>query len=267
MKLRVLSHLFFIFLATGIFAETGAKTPEKTVNLEKIKIPKGHIGLIIDAAPIDENKPPVGNLQLEPIRDPAEPFNRVIFAVNDKIYLYGISPVGKIYRKVFPKFFRKRIHNFGKNLGYPVHLLNSVLQLKIKKSGIETSRFLINSTIGILGLFDPATKLGIKEPSHEDFGQTLAAYNIPHGIYIVAPIIGPTSLRDGVGFLADTLVNFLTFGPVASEAEMIATSAAVNIDDGINMVREYRAISDDQFDKYSKIRDLYLRLREGESLD
>lgn len=127
--------------------------------------------------------------------DPIEPMNRRVFEVNEQLDRYVAKPLADAYVFITPRFVRRGVTNFFDNASYPGTVLNSALQGKWRQSGRDTGRFLINSTIGVLGLFDVASRLGLEE-NDEDFGQTLAAWGTPEGTYIVLPVAGPTTSRD-----------------------------------------------------------------------
>lgn len=140
--------------------------------------------------------------------DPWEPLNRQIHGFNQGLDKVSLKPVAKGYQKVVPQFIRTAIGNFSSNLRTPLNIITSFLQGKGKFGFSETGRFIVNSTIGIGGLFDPATKMGM-ERHNEDFGQTFATWGVPDGPYVVVPLLGPRTLRDAfaipLNFLADPL--------------------------------------------------------------
>ena len=125
--------------------------------------------------------------------DPLEPMNRVIFGFNEVIDDNILEPVAEGYRFVTPDPIEDSVSNFFNNLGEINTIVNSALQMKLDKTMSSTSRFVINSSVGILGLFDVATSLGI-ERHREDFGQTLGYYGISPGPYLVLPFFGPSSI-------------------------------------------------------------------------
>ncbi len=148
----------------------------------------------------------------DPIRDPLEPMNRAIFKFNDKLDRWVLWPVTKGYKKVVPQFGRTGVTNFFNNLRAPIIVINDLLQFKIEQAGADTTRFVVNSTLGVLGFFDPATHVGL-EQHEEDFGQTLAVWGVPEGWYIVLPVLGPKTLwRDSVGFVGDLFADPLWWG-------------------------------------------------------
>jgi len=133
------------------------------------------------------------------VSDPLEPMNRAIFAFNEAADKTIISPAVAVYKTVVPKPPRDGISNAMRNLREPWVFINDILQLKFKRAGKTLSRFIVNSTIGIAGLFNVSDRMGIEYHS-EDFGQTLATWGFGDGPYIVLPFLGPSNLRDTTGF-------------------------------------------------------------------
>ena len=138
--------------------------------------------------------------------DPLEPLNRVVFSFNNIFDRLILRPIAIVYKGIVPEFIRNRITYSLNNLSMPITAVNNVLQGELGKAGISTSRFLINSTIGILGFFDPASSMGL-ESKNEDFGQTLTVWGIPSGPYLVLPFLGPSNPRDFTGFLSTSLLD------------------------------------------------------------
>lgn len=131
-------------------------------------------------------------------KDPMEGFNRAVWAVNRGADKVVVKPVTQVYRAVAPKPARDGVRNFFANVAEPFSLINNVLQGKPDRAVRNLGRFLVNTTAGIGGLFDHASRVGIR-PASEDFGQTLAAWGANGGPYLVLPLLGPSTLRDGVG--------------------------------------------------------------------
>lgn len=147
------------------------------------------------------------------VADPLEPFNRVMFKVNDCLYLVIFRPVSKGYEFVLPKPVRKGIDNAFENIKFPVRFVNSALQGKFKRAGQETGKFLVNSIGGVGGIF----RLSDKVPSlvnipAEDLGQTFAKWGIGHGPFIVLPLLGPSTARETVGLAGDYALNPVNWG-------------------------------------------------------
>jgi phospholipid-binding lipoprotein MlaA len=142
------------------------------------------------------------NRHTDPENDPWEGFNRKVFAFNNSLDKV-VRPIAVGYDTVMPDPFQRGVGNFFRNLDSPVTFVNQVLQGKFRQSGSSVGRFLINSTIGLLGFFDVATKMGIPY-YNEDLGQTLAKWGYHDSRYLMLPIFGPSTLRDGVGRYTDS---------------------------------------------------------------
>ncbi|MBN1958794.1 MAG: VacJ family lipoprotein [Desulfuromonadales bacterium] len=141
------------------------------------------------------------------ISDPLEPLNRGVFWVNDKLYFYLFKPIARGYRLVVPRQARVSVGNVFSNIATPIRAGNALLQLKFRDFGTELYRFVINTTFGIGGLFDLAESVAGVKPVIEDFGQTLGYYGSGHGFYLVLPVVGPSSLRDGAGSFVDSFAD------------------------------------------------------------
>ena len=144
-----------------------------------------------------------GVVEDEIIPDPLESLNRVVFAFNDRLYFYLLKPVARGWR-ILPRSLRRSLSRFYDNLRAPMRMVNCGLQLRFRDAGTEALRFGVNSTVGLLGLFDPARKWWGLRRQDEDFGQTLGHYGVGQGFYLVLPFMGPSSLRDGLARLVDT---------------------------------------------------------------
>lgn len=190
--------------------------------------------------------------------DPLEPLNRGFYKLNKTIDALYINPTSKIYDKIIPEAIRKLISNFFGNLNEIPTIINSLLQTKYQQAADSTARFTINSTLGVGGLFDIASKAKIKH-AKEDFGKTLAVWGYQDSHYLVLPIVGPTTVRDGVGFVGNAFItvpyylkpkwrNRYEFAYVVNrrselqETESLITAAGV--------------------DEYTLVRDAYLQHRE-----
>ena len=195
------------------------------------------------------------------IDDPFERVNRGIFWVNDKLYFYMIKPVARGYRLVLPRSARVAVGKAFTNVATPARVANNVLQLKFHETAVELYRFIVNSTVGLGGLFDPAGKLaGVEAVDEEDFGQTLGYYGAGHGFYLVLPVIGPSSLRDATGNLADTFADPLRYMDMTTlEYFGVKSFKVVN---GLSLDRDtYEGIVRDSLDPYLFVRAAYAQRR------
>ena len=193
------------------------------------------------------------------VNDPLEPYNRAITTFNDRAYFYALKPVAKGYAKVVPEMVRMSIDRCFKNLEFPIRLVNNLLQLKLKGAGIESARFVINSTIGIAGFGDPAKKWFHLEPCEEDFGQTLGYYKMGSVFYIVWPFIGPSNLRDTIGKAGDIFTQPATY--LVDWWILLAARAFEEINYTSLHIGEYETMKKEALDYYLFIRDAYEQMR------
>ncbi|WP_336274314.1 MULTISPECIES: VacJ family lipoprotein [Halomonadaceae] len=193
--------------------------------------------------------------------DPWEGFNRKVFAFNDVLDRYALKPVARGYRTITPDPVETGVGNFFSNLGEIRTALNSVLQGKPANAGLATSRFLINSTVGIGGLLDYATLMEITADK-EDFGQTLAVWGWDDSRYLVLPFLGPSTLRDTTGLPADIAAYPVTY--VEDDTVRISLTALNLIDTRAGLLDQEKLI---RGDRYRFIRDAYLQSRQFEVTD
>ena len=144
------------------------------------------------------------------IDDPFETVNRQVYKFNEIADRFLIKPVTKVYTTLMPKPLRQGLNNASRNLGEPIIFANEILQLDFEDASDSLGRFVVNSTVGLGGVIDVAEKSG-KSQKREDFGQTLATYEVPSGPYIVLPLLGPSNTRDIVGRIGDGLSNPLSW--------------------------------------------------------
>jgi len=194
--------------------------------------------------------------------DPLEPINRAVFGFNEVVDDVILEPVAKGYKYVTPDPIEDSVSNFFNNLGEINTIVNSTLQLKFDKTLSSSGRFIINSTVGVFGLFDVATTLGI-EKHKEDFGQTLGYYGVPSGPYLVLPFFGPSSFRDAPGFLIDVQIE-KEISPVHTELhheERQVIQATNVIDTRANLLQATKILDTAAKDKYIFLRESYLQKR------
>lgn len=192
--------------------------------------------------------------------DPLEPMNRVFFAFNDKLYYWVLKPVNHAYSAILPYDIRLSLGNFVNNLGSPVRLLNNLLQGKMTDAGIVLSRFLINSSLGVFGLADPALREFNLEPKPEDFGQTLGVWGVGEGFYLCWPIIGPSNVRDSIGFAGDVYTH-----PMVYYVEDYSVSVGYYVGSRVNLLslnpEVYEDLKKYALDPYVSMRQVYLDYR------
>ena len=191
-------------------------------------------------------------------QDPFEPLNRSIYKFNDALDKAVVKPVAQGYQAVMPAPGRTMVNNFFSNLDDVVVTLNDVLQLKLGQAVSDFGRILINSTLGALGLADAASATGFAK-HHEDFGQTLGYWGIGNGPYLMLPILGPSTVRDGIGLYADGVTSPATY------TRPVITRNEIYVGDGIrkrtNLLENENLLDTAQIDRYSFLRDSYLQYR------
>ena len=213
-----------------------------------------------NAAP--EDLEPLPEKPAVQVADPLEPVNRAIFVFNDRLYFWVLKPVARGYGFVVPEPLRIGIRNAFTNILMPVRFVNSLLQGKVKGAGRELARFVVNSTIGMGGLFDTAKNDWHIPPSDEDTGQTLGTYGLGHGAYLVLPFFGPSSVRDTVGLGGDTLLNPLWY--LLDFQTGLEVTAVKTINNTSLRIGDYEGIKAMAIDPYLAIRDGYIQHRAGQ---
>lgn len=195
--------------------------------------------------------------------DPLEPVNRVVYKINDVADTFVLRPVAKGYEWLLPSFARTGLNNFFDNLDLPRNIVNAFLQAKFRQGLSDAARMALNSTLGLGGLLDPATAAGLSR-NNEDFGQTLAAWGVPQGPYLIVPILGPRTARHAVGTFVDWQYqpqNLVEASSVRDKVNMLwlvqRRSTLLGIDAEVNRA----------FDEYSFIRDAYLQNRRFQIYD
>lgn len=198
--------------------------------------------------------------------DPWEGFNRPVFGFNDTLDTYALKPVAKGYQAVTPQFFEDGVHNVFRNIGDVTNLANNLLQGKVHDAGVDGGRLIFNTTFGLLGFFDVASEMGLQR-NDEDFGQTLGAWGLGSGPYLVVPFLGPSSLRDAPAKIPD---SFLGPYPYIDHVPTRNVTRAVNVvDTRASLLSAEKMVSGD---KYIFVRNAYLqnrefRVKDGEVVD
>ena len=209
----------------------------------------------------------------ESVKDCFETVNRGIFAFNQ--FLDGVifEPVAKGYRYI-PSPIRRGTGNAVGNLSNLITVPNNLLQGNIKEAGVNTLRFAINTTVGILGIFDPAAAMGFEKKEKEDYGQTLGSWGVGPGCYLVLPILGPSTVRDTVG----TVANFVGGDPwynvttrndtnYFKESDYYTTRITGGVDYRAKNIESFDSLENNSIDFYASIRSLYLQDRQQKILN
>jgi phospholipid-binding lipoprotein MlaA len=196
--------------------------------------------------------------------DPLESMNRGIFWFNDHVDTYVLVPVATVWDKVMPNRVQRSISNFFGNLRFPIVAGNDLLQAKFKHAATDVGRFVVNTTVGVAGFFDPASDWGL-EARNEDFGQTLGYWGVPPGPYLVIPILGPSDIRDTGGLVVD---GFSTVYPWFVDFIYTISARAVDVVNARSLylkeVDEAKAAS---VDYYAAVRNAYVQRRKSQVND
>lgn len=243
---RTASGPVLLAAADGPATDAGAFSDESTARLDAL----------LDE---DDTEAPTNATR---IADPLEPVNRVFFTLNDKLYFYVLKPTAKVYNAVTPEFFRVGVKNAFHNLRYPIRLVSCLLQGKGGDALRETGAFLLNSTLGMLGLFDLAKNHESLATHDEDLGQTFGAWGAGHGFYLVLPVLGPSSLRDGLGDAGDSFLDPVSY--VTPWEDSLALKGYDKYNNVALSLGDYEALKGAALDPYLAVRDAYVQHREVE---
>ena len=197
-------------------------------------------------------------------RDPWERYNRDMFNFNESVDQTFIKPVAKGYKKVMPEALDRGVTNFFTNMDDVTSMVNNLLQFKLTHAASDFGRVAINSTLGLLGFFDVATNMNLPRYD-EDFGQTLGTWGVNSGPYLVLPIIGPSSTRDGVGFVADWYTNPTTY--VQPDGVLWGLKGLNLIDTRADLLGASRVLDQAALDRYEFVRDAFLQKRQYDVYD
>ena len=211
--------------------------------------------------------------QPKPVKDCFETVNRGVFAFNQALDNVIFEPVAKGYRYI-PSPIRTGTSNTLSNLSNLITIPNNLLQGDVKTAGVNTIRFVLNTTVGILGIWDPAQILGFEKKEKEDYGQTLGSWGIGPGCYLVLPVLGPSTVRDAVG----TFVNFAGGDPwynvtvtndtnYFKESDYYTTRITSGVDYRAKNIESFDNLEKNSIDFYASIRSLYLQDRQQRILN
>ncbi|GAB5388281.1 MAG: hypothetical protein Alpg2KO_12490 [Alphaproteobacteria bacterium] len=202
------------------------------------------------------------------ISDPFEPVNRVTHSFNLAADTLVLRPAAETYRFLVPDLMRDGVHNFLDNLTTPVSAANQLLQGDVDGSVTELKRFFLNTTIGGLGFSDQATTLGYVQET-EDFGQTLAVWGVPDGPYIELPLLGPSSLRDATGRVADSFLDPVSVWTMTQGLQEVSIprAALTALDARERNIEAIDALQEQSTDYYSTLRSVYKQRRDSQIAD
>jgi len=204
----------------------------------------------------------------KPVKDCFEPLNRATFALNQGLDKVIFKPIAKVYR-VLPSPVRTGTSNAIDNLSTLVTIPNNILQGDFTKAGVNTGRFIVNTTFGIVGIFDVAQMIGFTEYEKEDYGQTLGVLGIGPGCYLVLPVLGPSTVRDTIGSLANVVggdpwynVTVANDTQHFSDFDYWGTRVTAGIDFRAKNIDSFENLEQNSMDFYASVRSLYLQDRQ-----
>jgi phospholipid-binding lipoprotein MlaA len=203
---------------------------------------------------------PTDSMQPPAEHDPLENVNRKIFWFNDKVDTYVLVPVATGWDKVLPDRVQHSVSNFFQNLRFPIVAVNDLLQGKPVATAKDVGRFGVNTTVGVLGFFDPASGWGL-EKHVEDFGQTLGKWGLPPGPYLVLPLFGPSNFRDATGLGVDYALSVTPF--FVDEVYLVGAQAIDTVNERSLVLEQVRNIKESAFDYYVFVRNAYAQRRKA----
>jgi phospholipid-binding lipoprotein MlaA len=219
-------------------------------------------GVTVDDDPAFGEEPDIGL-----VSDPLEPVNRVFFHFNDKFYFWVLKPASHGYAYFIAEDVRMCVRSFLKNLLAPVRIVNNLLQGKVVNSGVETARFVINSTLGVAGLADPAKNEFGLSSKDEDLGQTLGGYGLGEGIYICWPFFGPSNVRDTIGLAGDFFLSPISYLAMSDSGVGVAVQAGREVNNTSLTLGDYEDFKESAIDPYVALRDAYRQYRQKKIRD
>jgi phospholipid-binding lipoprotein MlaA len=210
----------------------------------------------------------VGYEEQQAINDPLEPINRGIFGFNRALDALILKPFAEFYRGLIPPPIQTAVHNFLTNLRSPVVLANDLLQGEAERGGTTLARFIINTTLGVGGLGDPATDFGYKHHD-EDFGQTLAVWGVGDGPFLMLPVLGPSNPRDAVGLVVDNMLIdpiawWVRANPDDRQWVTFSRAGVTAVDTRARRFDEFEDLEKTSLDLYASLRSLYRQFRAAE---
>ena len=265
---RIILTLFILVFSAYIFSGCSSKV-EPSKNTHVVTEKQKNISYDNAIAEEDEFLDEFDDeLKIERRSDPFSGYNRVMTSFNDTLYEYVLAPTSRGYRFLVHKEIRISIANFFQNIEYPQRVINNLLQGKLYNSLEETERFIVNSTIGIFGLFDPAKSYFNIKPHNEDLGQTLGYWGVGAGPHIVLPFLGPSNLRDTLSLYPDSYLNPIDYQEDRTHnlTNDYGESVGIKTFGMINYLslhsREYDKLKEGAIDLYPYLRDIYEQRRE-----
>ncbi len=259
MSLKLFSIILVILLSIGFSA-----CSSKSIEEPKQEVVSDEKGNSTDEE-LDEF---TDEMEVKEIYDPFSGYNRAMTNFNDGAYEYVLKPVSKGYKYLFHEEVRFSVEKFFHNLYFPIRLVNNLLQGKFHNAYEESERFVLNTTVGVLGLFDPAKSEFDLQPHEEDFGQTLGFYGLKSGPHIVLPLLGPSNLRDLVSMYPDALISPIDYTERSywtltdTSVEYIGAKSLEKVNYTSLYMDKYDKLKEDAVDLYPYLRDVYEQYRD-----
>ena len=261
MKTRQLPLALLILTLSVMLATGCTSAPRKEPAASKTAAAHGNKS---DGKSLKGHGDELDEYQTATVADPLEPLNRVTFWLNDEIYTLLFRPISKGYQAVVPKVVRTGIYNAFDNVQYPVRVVNDALQANFPRAGKETQKFLVNTVVGVGGIGKPSNHIpALADVPAGDTGQTFAKWGIGHGIYIVLPVFGPSSIRDTVGLAGDYALNpvnwvSIIYGGYAWTIAIPSTNSLRNVPVEMD---QYDSATKNSLDRYLAARSAYVQYR------
>ncbi|WP_340677133.1 VacJ family lipoprotein [Paraglaciecola sp.] len=252
-----MARVFSLLAVTLILGACAANTEQQSAAAETTSSPKAEKLLVKSSHGTFELEPTVVAYEPETFNDPLESFNRPVFAFNDFMFRHILTPVSHGYQAVVPSPVRSGVSNFFSNIREPLNAVNHVMQGSGSGLGTSVSRFLVNSTIGIFGLFDPADHwFDIKEKK-ATLNQTLASYDMGYGAFLVLPFLGQTDTRNGFSTVVEGIVHPINF--ISSSPDTFYIQAYGSFHEFSSQADSYETLKKHSEDPYLFFRNLYLQ--------
>ena len=254
-RFRVLAAMLAGAFLAGCATQAAEPVPQQTVEVPADRSDDNDERAAADgeeAIVIDPNV-----VSYDEYEDPLMPVNRFVFGFNEIVGRYALVPLGKGYARVVPEAVDRRVDNFFKNVASPISAVNNLLQAQPKESGINLARFGINTTVGLLGLFDPAEAWFGLERKPTDFAETLARYDVGYGTYLVLPFFGPSDLRNGTARIVDYFLNPVPY--VLDDTESFLVLSFGFFEEFAQNAENYEELMRESEDPYIFMRNLHLQ--------
>jgi phospholipid-binding lipoprotein MlaA len=255
----------WLLLPTYAYADVASDTSLVASSLVE-EDPRGPAAVSLDADPLfddfdDDFDLDFGDEGMQEISDPLEPVNRGILTFNRGLDRLIMDPITVVYRFVTPTVVRRSVERFFANINSTQSLVNDLMQLEWRDAGITTGRLVVNSTVGVAGLFDPASSIGLQKHV-SDFGQTLTLAGASSGPYFVLPLFGPSNLRDAVGMGVDSLFHPTFF--ILPGADALFFNGGSGLSRRAQHYDELKALEEGSIDYYAALRSGFMQNRRSE---